>query len=76
MKCPFLPLKLRVAINIRTSNENEMFISNNNQTRKETSNECGMLLVKTTEGLYLAPGQYNFEKVASAKIETILYEGN
>ena len=33
---------------------------------KGTSNEWGMLLVKTREGLYLAPSKNNFENVASA----------
>ena len=80
MKCPFRPLKLNIQMKyIRNSNEEEMFIVRNNQLRLAfksdgPANECGMHLVKTTEGLYLAPEEYKFEKIASAQLEQSLYD--
>ena len=80
MKCPFRPLKLNVLMAyIMISSNEEMFIVQNDMMRwafksNEPVTECGMVLIKTTEGLYLAPEKDQFEKVASAKIGSTLYD--
>ena len=80
MKCPFRPLKLSVRMKqIINSNNEEILLSHNNEARwafkiKEKISECGKTLLKTTEGLYLAPVEYYFEKVSSAKMESTLYD--
>ena len=80
MECPFRPIKLSIIMRyIRTSSGETLFISSNNQSRwafktKETVTECDTILIKTTEGLYLAPEDYKFENITSAKMELTLYD--
>ena len=80
MDCPFRPLLLDIRMKyVKISNNDEMFISQDTQARwafklKEMVTECGRALIKTTEGLYLAPKTYMFEKTADATMETTLYD--